>query len=172
MKKLTHTLFMKNFTSTGVDVGAVLKTYDTARYIGQFPLKTRDGNFTDYHVDVFYEPNPNRELGHSNYFAIYARDGGAWITNAEHVEKLILSVYTDSEGDLIYSRFQHDFRSFKSSTGEISIDGDWWSPATNYEGYSRMLGRILWDGKQSPPRGKMVVVRDGEFYEIEEGEKV
>ena len=58
MKKLTHSLFMKNFTSTGVDVQAVLKMYSTAKYVGQFPLKTRGENFTDYHVDVFYEPKP------------------------------------------------------------------------------------------------------------------
>lgn len=169
MKKLTHSLFTKNFTSTGIGVGAVLKKYNTAQYVGQFPLKTRDGNFTDFHAEVFYEPNPNRELGHSNYFAIYSQMGGVYIIGAEHVEKLVLSVYTDSEGDLIYSRYQHDFRSFKSSTGEISIDGGYWVPIAEYEGHYQMIGRTLWDAGPCP-RGLSVVVRDGEFYEIEEGE--
>lgn len=170
MKKLTQSLFTKNFTSTGIDVGAVLVKYHTAKYVGQFPLKGRDG-FTDYHADVFYEPNPKRELGHSNYFAVYTQMRGVYITGAEHVEELMLSVYTDSEGDFIYSRYQHDFRSFKTSTGDVSIDGGWWMTVPEYEGYFGMCGRTLWDGSLCP-RGMSVVVRDGEFYEIEEGEKL
>ena len=171
MKKLTHSLFTKNFTSTGINVEVVLVKYPTAKYVGQFPLELRDGNFTDYHAEVFYEPNPNRELGHSNYFAIYSQMGGVYITGAEHVEKLILSVYTDSEGDLIYSRYQHDFRSFKTEIGSVSIDGGYWMPMGEYEWPFRMIGRTLWDTGPCP-RGMSVVVRDGEFYEIEEGEKL
>jgi hypothetical protein len=171
MKKLTRSLFTKNFTSTGVDVGAVLKKYNTAKYVGQFPLRDTRGEFTDYHADVFYEPNPNRELGHSNYFAIYIREGSVYITGADHVEKLILSVYTDSEGDLIYSRFQHDFRSFKTEIGSVSIDGSWWVSIAEDVDHFQMMGRTLWDGG-SCPMGMAVVVRDGEFYEIENGEKL
>ena len=168
MKKLDQSKFLKYFTSTGIDVPTVSMVYKTSRYVGQFPLMTKSG-FSEFHVDVFYEPNPDRDLGHSYYFAIYQRVGGVYIIGAEHIEKLILSVYTDSEGYLIYSRFQHDFRSFKTSTGDVSIDGGWWMPVPGYEGYSGMCGRTLWDGGLCP-RGKTVVVRDGEFYEVEEGE--
>lgn len=167
MKQLAYSLFVKNFTSTGVDVGAVLTKYPTAQHVGQFPLKLR-GGFSDFHAEVFYEPNPKIELGHSNYFAIYTPMGGVYIIGAEHVEKLVLSVYTDSEGDFIYSRFQHDFRSFKTSAGEVSIDGGWWTQG-EYGDHFQMIGRTLWDGGPCP-RGMSVVVRDGEFYEVEEGE--
>lgn len=168
MKKLQHNLFTKYFTSTGVDVHAVLVKYHTAKYVGQFPLRDIRGEFTDFHADVFYEPNPNKELGHSNYFAIYSRGDSAYITGAAHVEKLLLAVYEDKEGDLIYSRFQHDFRQFESKTGKIMIDGGWWMPIEDSDMFS-MNGRTLWDGGPFPI-GKSVIVRDGEFYEMQQGE--
>jgi hypothetical protein len=168
MKKLDQSKFLKYFTSSVINIEVVLKHYPTAKYVGQFPLRDNRGEFTDFHAEVFYEPNPKTELGHSNYFAVYPRDGVAYITGASHVEKLLLAVYEDKEGDLIYSRFQHDFRSFESKTGKIMIDGGWWMPVTD-TGMFSMAGRTLWDG-DSFPRGKSVIIREGEFYEMEEGE--
>ena len=57
MKKLDQSKFLKNFTSTGIDVPTVSMVYKTSRYVGQFPLMTKSG-FSEFHVDVFYEPNP------------------------------------------------------------------------------------------------------------------
>lgn len=171
MKKLDKSKFQKNFTSTGIRVNEVLLRYPNAKYVGQFPLRDTRGEFTDFHTEVFYEPNPKVELGHSHYFAIYVRGDSVYITGAAHVEKLILSVYTDSEGDLIYSRFQHDFRSFKTEIGSVSIDGSWWVSIAEGVDHFQMMGRTLWDGG-SCPMGMAVVVRDGEFYEIENGEKL
>ena len=165
MKKLEQTLFLEHFTPTRIRVGEVRKRYPTAKYVGQFPLQARDGNFTDFHADVFYEPNPKTELGHSNYFAVYVRDDRAYITNAKHVETLMLSVFEDRDGNYIYARFQHDFRSFKTADDNIGIDGGWWMPVADGEGMYCMIGRTLWGGDHLP-MSKFVIVRDGEFYEI------
>lgn len=169
MKKLDQTLFLKHFTHTGINVGVVLKRYPTAKYVGQFPLRAKLGEFSDYVADVFYEQNPKIELGHSHYFAVYVRSGDAYITDAEHVESLMLAVYEDRDGNYIYSRFQHDFRSFETADDTISIDGGWWTPVSEYEGMYSMIGRTLWN-VGLPPKGKSVIISDGDFYEIEHGD--
>ena len=164
MEKLDQSKFLKHFTQY-VKIDGVLEKYPTAKYVGQFPLKqkswTNEVKFTDWCVDVFYEPNPKVELGHGHYFAVYPSIGHRYITGAEHVEQLMLNVYTDSNGDYIYSRYQHDFRSFD----EVSIDGGWWI-GVNGTDYHSMIGRTLWK-EGSCPNGMSVVVKDGEFYRIE-----
>lgn len=179
MKKLDSSKFTPNFDFI-VDIGQVLEKYPTASYVGQFPLKlkshTDDTSFTDWYADVFYEPNPRKDLGHGHYFAFYVREGSLFVTGAEHVEDLVLSVFTDLKGDYIYSRYQHDFRSFTAAVvgdpadyQQMSIDGGWWMKISDMPGKYGMIGRTLWD-KGAFQAGKSVIVRDGNFYEIEEGD--
>lgn len=149
--------FLKRFTNLGISVDAVIKKFPTSRYVGQFPLKARGGDMTDFAADVFYEPNPDVELGHSNYFAVYRTADGAFITNASHVETLILLVYADSDGDFIYARYQHDFRPFDDNY----VDGGAWLDVPGAPGMKSMMGRLL--GNVEPESQFSVVVKDGEF---------
>lgn len=154
--------FAARFTNLGINVDDVLGKYPTAKYVGQFPLRSKSGEFTDFAADVFYEPNPNLELGHSKYFSVYRTSDGAYITKADHVETLLLSVYTDKDGNFIYSRFQHDFRAFDDN----HVDGGWWCNSTEMPGMKEMHGRFLGEMPEYKLR-QTALVKDGEFYSIQ-----
>ena len=163
MKRLDNTKFLPHFTKLGIDVNFALQKYPEATYVGQFPLKvkskTDDHRYTDWPADVFYVALPDVEKGHSNYFALYVQDGSAYITDAQYVEKMLLTVYTDQNGDYIYSRYGHDYRTF----GDYMCDGGWWIEIPEKPGFVTMRGRC---GGPSFPRSKAVIVKDGEFYEL------
>jgi hypothetical protein len=146
--------FKHNWTELGINPIAVFSKFPTAMFVGQFPLKTRDG-FTDWAVDVFYEPNPRKDLGHGHYFALYVDDGKVMITGADHVETLEFTVIETEQYGFVFSRFQHDFRTF----GDISIDGGWWLDSK--DGFHSMRGRVLWGA--SFPKCFGVIIRDGRY---------
>lgn len=163
-KHIPLDLVLPHFTSTGINIEFALKHYSSFQRVGQFALKTRNG-CTDFPVDVFYDPNPNTELGHSNYAAIYVYDGKAMITNAKCVEQqLYTGSYTD-DGSVIYPRFQHDFRYFNN--GRNFCDGGWWMKSTlpGHEARESMMTR--WGG---PLSNKLITIQviDGKLYNITE----
>lgn len=159
--KLDKSKFLPYFTPTGVVVDKIPESYPGSVYVGQFPLKHIGiDRFTDWHADVFYNPNPDTSKGHSNYFAVYVRDGKGYITDAKHVETMLLTVIEDSEGNFIYPRFQHDFRYFD---GSYFCDGGWWMESTDVKGKFCMMSRI---GGAVLPKRFTVEIKDGEYYRI------
>lgn len=164
MKQLDREKFLARFENLGFNVDTILSMNPGAWYVGQFPLRTvfagSGDTFTDFAVDVFYNPSPDVSKGHSNYFAYFSSGGKVYVTNAGHVEDLLLVVYTDKNGNYIYSRYQHDFRGFDGNY----IDGGWWSKQSN--GKFMMNGRLSWVSRDIPI-GAIVCVKDGEFYELE-----
>lgn len=156
-EKLDKTRFNKYFTNLGIRVDAVLAKMPTSIYVGQFPLQNKSGQLTDFAADVFYEPNPRIDLGHSHYFSIYSTVGGVFITGANHVENLMLTVY-ETDNDYIYARYQHDYRNF----GQNSIDGGWWANVSDSSNMKAMCGRFLGDFGSVTKFSAQV--KDGEFY--------
>ncbi len=158
--KLDKSKFRPYFTSTGVVVDNVSETFPGAVYVGQFPLQVKEfARFSDSAHDVFYVQNPDVEKGHSNYFALYVRDGKGYVTNAKHIESLMLSVYTDKECNYIYPRFQHDFRHFDETS---FCDGGAWIEDSDTKMFS-MWGRC---GGDVLPSVMNVIIKDGEFFKI------
>jgi len=81
-----------------------------ARYMGYWCTKRSDGeSWNETPVDVFYQPNPDIEAGHSNYFGLHIRDGTLFITDAKSCfsEPIIGSICED--GEIIVSRYRHDY---------------------------------------------------------------
>jgi hypothetical protein len=82
----------------------------SAKYMGYWCTKRLNGeSWNDNPVDVFYQPNPNRELGHSNYFGLFFQNDNLWITDAQSAfSDPITGIETD-DGEVIVSRYRHNY---------------------------------------------------------------
>ena len=162
MKNITNKC--ASYFTPYVKIESVLKNFPKCRYVGQFPAKTGDLNrpFTDSCVDVFYNPHPKTSLGHSNYFCVFFRDGKAYIADARHVENLSFHGVEDSSGNIIYSRFQHDFR---ANIDGVMVDGGSW---LEKDGVYSMWGRTI--GFNSDTIYHDIRVIKGRIYSV--GEKL
>jgi len=121
---------------------AIKKVEDlrNAKYMGYWCTKRTDGkSWNESPVDVFYQPNPDIEAGHSNYFGLYMRDGNLFITDAASAfsEPIVGSICED--GEVIVSRYRHDYVAKKGAmidggrdytrtnlckTAKVIVDGD------------------------------------------------
>jgi len=121
---------------------AIKKVEDlrNAKYMGYWCTKRLDGkSWNESPVDVFYQPNPDIEAGHSNYFGLYMRDGNLFITDAASAfsEPIVGSICED--GEVIVSRYRHDYVAKKGAmidggrdytrtnlckTAKVIVDGD------------------------------------------------
>jgi hypothetical protein len=84
-------------------------------------------------------PEPHR----SEYFGLYQHDGDLFITNALSAATGHWTGIVADDGEIIYSRFGHDFRS--ATDGSVMIDGG--------REYQRILGKI------HNPRVSLSIVR-------------
>ena len=113
-----------------------------AKYMGYWCIKRDDGVWSEIPLDVFYQPNPDLEKGHSYYFGLYTVPGrGVFIADASSAfSEPITGILTD-DGEVIVSRYRHDC----VMKGDYMIDGG--------RDYTRSGG------------GKFVnvTVKDGEF---------
>lgn len=126
-------------------IDAVEEKYN-AHFVGQFCLKTKDGGWANSPADVYWQEKPPVE-GYSNYFALLYQGSSVYITSgASAVENPISAV--ESGGEIIYSRYRHDFR--RTKDGIAIIDGG--------RDYTKRMGG---------GRDLLLKVVDGEFYELE-----
>ena len=79
-----------------------------ARYMGYWAKKTSNGNWTEQPVDVFYQPNPKTELGHTHYFGMFRHDGETMITAADSCFKDPITGVLGYNGEVFVSRYRHD----------------------------------------------------------------
>lgn len=91
------------------------------KYIGDFCLKTKDNGWSEVPAAVFYQPNPKLDLGHTHWFALLIENGQLFITNAESVFSEPFSAMIADNGEVIFSRYRHDFHT--SEDESVSIDG-------------------------------------------------
>jgi hypothetical protein len=76
----------------------------------------------DICIEIFYGDTPHPDSG-SRYFGLYK---GGWnrelyITDGSFVEDQLISAVIADNGDIVYSRYRHDYRS--SPDGSVWIDG-------------------------------------------------
>lgn len=77
---------------------------------------------TEFHgaiADVFYRATPHPKFG-NKYFALLFRDDKLYIANADQVEDLTFGMVENDEGNLEYSQYRHDYKTFKNGN---MIDG-------------------------------------------------
>lgn len=91
-----------------------------AKYMGYWCTKRLDGkSWNDTPVDVFYQPNPDIEKGHSHYFGLFVQNGSLYINDASSAfSEPIAGIVTD-DSEVIVSRYRHDY----IEKGKYMIDG-------------------------------------------------
>lgn len=133
-----------------VKIDAVEAKYG-AKYVGQLCGKSSDGGWVNNPMDVFWQPNPPN--GYSNYMGLLIQRGSLFITSgASAVEPLISGIVAD-DGEIIYSRYRHDYR--VSKDGSVWIDG-----GRDYTRAGSLHNQV------------MLKIIDGEWFRLEEGDMV
>ena len=104
---------------------AKIEKLKDAKYMGYFCTKSPSGNWNEQPVDVFYQPNANTDLGHSNYFGIFYRsitgniNQTLYITDASSCFSEPITGLQFDDGTIILSRYRHDYVEYQ----DIAIDG-------------------------------------------------
>ena len=110
------------------------------------PIKyvcTTDLDSTDNPADIFYRETPHPKFG-NRYFSIRPyHDDTLFIGNADDVETLSFGMVEDDDGNLQYSQYHHDYKSFQNGN---MIDGG--------RSYTRASGQVVY-----------YIVRDGQMVE-------
>ncbi len=125
----------------------VVENKYNAKFVGQFCLKTKDGQWANSPADVYWQATPPVE-GYSNYFALIIQHGSVYITSGASAVEPLISAAVATDGEIIYSRYRHDYRT--SADKSVFIDG----------------GRDYTKGGAGKYTTLKVV--DGEWYELEQ----
>ena len=74
------------------------------------------------HIAIFYGDDPHPDSG-SRYFGLYYTgvENQLMITNCAFIEEQNITGVVAENGDVIYSRYRHDYRS--SPDGSVFVDG-------------------------------------------------
>lgn len=80
-----------------------------AKYMGYWCTQRPSGGWNESPVDVFYQPNPDTSKGHTNYFGMFVRDESVYITEASTAFKDPISGIVTDDGEVIVSRYRHDY---------------------------------------------------------------
>lgn len=101
-----------------IDSERIEKKYN-AKYIGDFCLKQSNG-YTDFPVAIYYQPNPDIEKGHKEYFGLFLRDDRMYITDGT---KAFLEPFiaVKDENNVYISCYRHHFNSNEDNS--VFIDG-------------------------------------------------
>ena len=125
-----------------INIAKVEQHYN-AIYVGDFPLWDKE-YWTDQAFSVFFVEEPEKSE-YSNYFGLYINSpSSVWITNAVSVTEGYWDGIVADDGEIIYSRFRHDFRS--STDGTVTVDGG--------RDYQRICGHI------HNPRVRLSIIRE------------
>jgi outer membrane protein assembly factor BamB len=71
-------------------------------------------------VEVFYG-SQEHPVSKSRYFALYRSNGILMITDGSFIEDQEIEAVVANNGEIIYSRYRHDYRTSKD--GSVFIDG-------------------------------------------------
>ncbi len=107
---------------TNIDVSRAEHYYSGAVYIAELSIIGKHG-WTEEPVSVFWNPNPNMKLGHKHYFGLFQDHQGWWaICDATSVTNGVWPGLEADSGEIIFSRFHHDYRACLTDRA-IWIDG-------------------------------------------------
>jgi hypothetical protein len=112
-----------------LNVARVIETYSgrsggRVRYLGELGIRLRriDGELDEQEKDVcVFWQEKLIDPAHSHYFAIYLSGGAAVISDGSDAEGSWLGGTHPETGEVIFSRFRHDFR--KCVDGSFFCDG-------------------------------------------------
>lgn len=114
----------------GIELLAAELAYKS-RYVCDLPLPLKNGSWSDRPAAIFYNPEPDAEKGHSNYFglirvppSIYVPDSvhdTIYITNADFVKDVEIPCIITPAGEILYSCYRDNYEI--SSCGDYFVDG-------------------------------------------------
>lgn len=82
-----------------------------AKYMGYWCTKTPSGIWNEMPLDVFYQPNPKVEEGHTHYFGLYRNYAGeVCITSADSAFSDPMYGVLCEDNEVIISRYRHDYQ--------------------------------------------------------------
>lgn len=110
----------ENSSCQPIKIPAIEEHYG-GKFIGDFCTKAPGGYWNEIPVAVFYQPNPDVSQGHTHYFGIFVQNGHLHITNAISVAEEPIAGIASDEGEVIFSRYRHDYTT--STDGSVFIDG-------------------------------------------------
>lgn len=90
-----------------------------AKYMGYWCTKSARGGWNEQPVDVFYQPNPNVELGHKHYFGMFVQNETPYICDASSAFGEPIYGMPCEDGEVIVSRYCHNY----VTKGDRMIDG-------------------------------------------------
>jgi hypothetical protein len=110
---------IKHFPLT--DINNVTAFYSVKDGVPVTYVCTTEFRRSDSPVDIFYRETAHPEFG-NRYFGLgYDYDADNYVIfNADKVEDLTFGMVEDDDGNLQYSQFRHDYKSFKNGN---MIDG-------------------------------------------------
>lgn len=124
-----------------LDVAGVEAKYN-AKYVGDFCLKTANGGWSDAPGAVFYQETPPVE-GYSHYFAIIDRMGSFYITSGESAFSEPITAIVGSDGEVVYSRYRHDYRSLSDGSGAIDGGRDYTKVAGDFKRFRQAILKVV-----------------------------
>ena len=95
-----------------------------ATYVADLCIKTKSGIWSDEPVAVFYQPHP-KEAHHKHYFGLFYRDGHVYICDATSAVEEVIQGTEAEDGEIIFSRFRHDYRTSKDGTAMVDGGRDY-----------------------------------------------
>lgn len=122
------------------DIAKVEAKYN-AKWVGQLALRTAgNGWSSDSCGDVYYQETPPE--GYSKYLALLFQFGSLYITSGASAVEGIISGVEANDGEIIYSRYRHDYRT--STDGSVFVDGgrDYLKTGNN----SKIVELVIVDG--------------------------
>lgn len=106
-----------NFSDENIEKIEALKQ---AVYVCDTQLEQSNG-FTNIPISIFYG-NEVHPVSNSKYFGLYYNENNKLvITNGSSADNQKINAVVSDNGEVIFSRFRHDFRTSEDSS--ISIDG-------------------------------------------------
>ena len=121
---------IKHFPVTNTD--KIIEYYSKKDGVPINYVCTTDFRRSDSPVDIFYRETDHPEFG-NRYFGIAPdyETGGITIFDADKIEDFSFGVVEDDSGDLQYSQYHHDYKSFDNGN---MIDGG--------RSYNRYSGKL------------------------------
>lgn len=92
----------------GINIDVVEKHYGGV-YVADLCMKLPSGNWSDDPVATFWCEKPAKPE-YSNYFGILVREGSPRICNASTAVEGIFQAVVAVSGEIIFSRYRHDYR--------------------------------------------------------------
>lgn len=110
----------RRYSVIPADKISLVEDHYGAKFVLETCLKTKDGVWSEIVGSVFFTETPHP--AGSNYFALfYNHDGSLRITNALSSISVEFQAAKAKNGELIYSRYRHDY--VTSNDGSVFIDG-------------------------------------------------